>query len=94
MNTQQAEAPQEKSLLQLLTENKNSFNPNEKGNVKYNAKDHDDFKKGVGVSGKTACIYSVYGINIKDDYAFCESINAWGKYLYDTIPLSELAVYP
>jgi len=85
-----------KTLLDILTLPSNDFKLSEHDKVNYNAQDHPNHKTGVDGKGKktVSCIYSVYAVNIKDDIAFCQSINAWGRYLEEIHPLSQLVPYP
>jgi hypothetical protein len=82
-----------KTLLEILKDDPNSFILSEFNIPKYNAMDHPDHLTGKTATGKAAVVYSVYAINVKEDYCFTQNINAWGRYINETHPLSHLIKY-
>ena len=60
----------------------------------YNVADHPDFCRGdMGVGNpKTACIYSLVGINVKKRLAYVEAWNAWGFIYRDVFSMHTLVL--
>ena len=82
-----------KTLLEILKEDPNSFLLSEFNVPKYNAMDHPDHMTGKTANSKAQVLYSVYGINIKEDHCFTQNINAWGQNINETHTLSHLVKY-
>lgn len=83
-----------KTLLEILKENPDSFKLSEFDIPGYNAMDHPNHKTGLIADGKKAqCIYSVYKVDIKNNIAYTQNINAWGQYINETHPLDHLVKY-
>jgi hypothetical protein len=79
-----------KNLLEILKNDPADFTLSEFNMPRYNAMDHPDHMTGRTATEKAQCIYSVYKVDIKNDLAYTQNINAWGRYITETHPLSHL----
>ena len=79
-----------KNLLEILKNDPTDFTLSEFNVPKYNAVDHPDHMTGRTATGKAQCIYSVYKVDIKNDEAYTQNVNAWGRYINEIHPLSQL----
>ncbi len=83
-----------KTLKEIL-ENNEEFILSEYDKIVYNAQDHETHKQGKNARGNKVFtrIYSVYAINLKENFCFVQSRNVWGKIFDETLQLTQLAKY-
>jgi flagellar hook assembly protein FlgD len=83
-----------KTLKEIL-ENNEAFILSEYDEIVYNAMDHENHKKGKNSKGENVfnIVYSIYAVNLKDNYCFAQNRNAWGQITDETIKLNELTIY-